>query len=122
MSSSSSPSSSEAFSATWMKQNQTRGIANGLEPRLEVDDMAMHKELFNLFLLGMEQLQSNKSDYLEKNFWSWLAICGSCLPAKSFGEVWNSAPSRCRRRLFILAFSPEDKHMEHREIWRVLDY
>jgi hypothetical protein len=62
--------------ATAMKEGYVVGVKNGrVEPRLEIDDFVRDKELLNMFLLALEQLQL-EGDY-ENRPWSWFQIAGT---------------------------------------------
>lgn len=50
------------------------GLRTGkVEPRLEIDEFILDKDVLNLFLLALIQLQDDK---YHKEPWSWYQICG----------------------------------------------
>lgn len=65
------------------------GYVTGLKtgnilPRLEIDEFALDKDVLNLFLLALENLQS--LDY--NNPWSWFQISGE-IPLHEIGNAYN---------------------------------
>ena len=56
-----------------IKQGYVLGIQSGkTEPRLEIDEFVLDKEVLNLFLLAVIELQLK--DYTDS--WSWFQIAG----------------------------------------------
>lgn len=50
------------------------GMRTGkVEPRLEIDEFILDKDVLNLFLLALIQLQDDK---YHREPWSWYQICG----------------------------------------------
>jgi hypothetical protein len=50
------------------------GVRTGkIEPRLEIDEFILDKDMLNLFLLALIQMQD---DQYYKEPWSWYQICG----------------------------------------------
>jgi hypothetical protein len=56
-----------------ISQGYVLGLQSGkIEPRLEIDEFILDKDVLNLFLLAIIELQSK--DYTDS--WSWFQIAG----------------------------------------------
>ena len=62
------------------------GLKTGkVEPRLEIDEFVLDKDVLNLYLLALIQLQDDK---YHKEPWSWYQISGKYLPSNELVYGW----------------------------------
>jgi len=56
-----------------------KGLETGLMPRLEIDEFALDKDVLNLFLIALINLQAKEyknEDPESPDYWSWFQIAG----------------------------------------------
>ncbi len=71
---------SSLTSAEALKDGYVVGVkADKIEPRLEIDEFVLDKDVLNLFLLGLIKLQE---DGYHDQSWSWFQISGKCVLMK----------------------------------------
>jgi hypothetical protein len=64
-----------------LRDGYVAGLQSGkVEPRLEIDEFALDRDLLNLFLLALIELQGK--DYNDP--WSWFQIAGTSASMKIF--------------------------------------
>ena len=64
-----------SLSVTALQEGHVVGVQTGrVEPRLEIDEFVLDKEVLNLFLLALIRLQDDAS---YKEPWSWFQIAGN---------------------------------------------
>lgn len=62
-----------------IQEGYIKGLETGLMPRLEIDEFALDKDVLNLFLIALINLQSKEyknGDPETPDYWSWFQIAG----------------------------------------------
>jgi hypothetical protein len=62
-----------------IQEGYVKGLETGLMPRLEIDEFALDKDVLNLFLIALINLQAKEyknEDPQSPDYWSWFQIAG----------------------------------------------
>ena len=62
-----------------IQEGYIKGLETGLMPRLEIDEFALDKDVLNLFLIALINLQAKEyknEDPENPDYWSWFQIAG----------------------------------------------